>query len=47
MEYVMLHLIEGIRMGKVVSQFGKDIVEQELTRMFESSGLEKKQERAA
>ena len=38
----MLHLIEGIRMGKVVSQFGKDIVEQELTRMFESKWIREK-----
>ena len=36
MEYVILYSIQGISMRKGVSQIEKDIVEQELTRMFES-----------
>jgi IS4 transposase len=38
----MLHLIVGISMRKGASQFGKDIVEQELTTMFESRWLRAK-----
>jgi hypothetical protein len=38
----MLLLINGISMRKGASQFGKDMVEQELTMMFESKWLRAK-----
>jgi IS4 transposase len=42
MEYVILYSIQGISMRKGVSQIEKDIVEQELTRMFESKWIRDK-----
>ena len=42
MEYVILYSIQEISMRKRVSQIEKDIVEQKLTRIFESKWIRDK-----